>query len=394
MPLRFIHTADWQLGKRFGRVTDPAKQEALRAVRFQTVGLLAAAATAHHADFVLVAGDLFDSPTPTKDVVSRALAEIGKCPVPVLAIPGNHDHAGPGSVWAQPHFLEEQRRLAPQFRLLDRAEPVVLPQAIVFPCPLLRRHEAANPLAWIAAALTDSSLPLGLPRIVLAHGATQEFGTGREDEDDATAPNFLDLSVLPADGIDYIALGDWHGAKQVGPRAFYAGAIEADRFPKNEEYQSGQAVLVELDAPGAALKLTNVSLGGVGWSEIDHDFHGPDALAAFEARLEQQLGARVHKDCLRLHLTGSLSLEDDARLTGLLERYEARLLRCEVRSRPSLLPNTEEMQQLAARSGDPLIAAVATSLRNGAEAADPLELEALRQLFATLRAVETGRLAA
>lgn len=393
MSVRFLHTADWQLGKRFGSVGDSSKQEALRSARFQAIDRLADLAGEQNVDFVLVAGDLFDSPTVSKSIVSLALGKIGEIRVPVYVIPGNHDHGGPGSIWDSGFYHEEQKRLAPNLEFLREAEAVLADKAAILPCPLIRRHVSASPLLWLAAGDAWKTLPPGLPRIVLAHGTVQEFGSARDEEDDAGTVNFLDLSVLEQDAVDYIALGDWHGAKQVGAKAWYAGALEPDRFPKGDGYVSGQALLVEIPGRGEGPKVTALSTGQIRWHEIDATFHGPEALANFEGQLQELLGGRVQQDALRLHLRGGLSLEDDARLTSLLERYEARLLRFDLRCRPGILPSEDEIRELAGRSGDPLISAVAARLqeqRQAPEASPTLAVESLRQLFACVRGLESG----
>ena len=389
MSTRFLHTADWHLGKRFGGVSDPSKQETLRSARFQAIERLAAAARTHDVDFVVVAGDLFDSPTASKDVVSRALGAIGGIPVPVYAIPGNHDHGGPGSLWEQPHFLGERSSLAPNFTLLIEPKPHPAGNAVILPCPLLRRHSNANPLAWVPGVVSGEDIPADLARIVLAHGTIQEFGTQRDADDGPSSPNLLDLSILDTEPLDYIALGDWHGTKKVGPKAWYSGALETDRFPKNSEYESGQALLVEIAARGSLPIVTPIRTGGIAWHEFDHDFQGPEARAGFEARLQELLGARVHQDALRFSFFGALSLEDDAALSDILERYGARTLRLDVRQRPGIQPSESEIRDLAARPGDPLLAAVASRLQAD-NAADPLALEGLRQLFACVRELEAG----
>lgn len=390
MKARFIHTADWQLGKRFGSVTDPSKLEALRSERFRAIGRLAGLAREHGVDFVVVAGDLFDSPTVSKDVISRALGAIGEIPVPVVAIPGNHDHGGAGSLWEQKHFVSERAQLAPHLTVLLEPKPHTIGNAVIFPCPLLRRHSHSNPLAWIPAELKSGSGMPDVPvRVVLAHGAIQEFGSRGEDDGEGFQPNFLELDTLDGGELDYIALGDWHGMKQAGPKAWYSGAIEPDRFPKNSDYQSGHVLLVEVDRPGSLPVVTPLRTGGISWHEIGHDFHGDSSISGFEFRLQELLGSRVQQDLVRLSLTGSVSLEVDVALDHLLETYAARLLRLDVRQRPGIQPSEDEIRDLAARPGDPLIAAVASGLRQDA-ITDPVAVECLRQLFSCLREVEAG----
>ena len=98
MTCSFIHTADWQIGKPFGTIPDPAKRALVRHRRIEVLKRIAQAARDQAAEFILVAGDLFDSPRATKSDVAALCKEAGQMPVPVIAIPGNHDHAGPGCV--------------------------------------------------------------------------------------------------------------------------------------------------------------------------------------------------------------------------------------------------------------------------------------------------------
>jgi len=130
--MTFLHTADWQLGKPFARIEDEQKRAIVRQERIAVLGRLAVLVQEQQAEFVIVAGDLFDSPSPDKATVSAACAAIGALKVPVYAIPGNHDHGGPGSVWEQPFFVKEREALAPNLTLLLKAEPVELASVVLF----------------------------------------------------------------------------------------------------------------------------------------------------------------------------------------------------------------------------------------------------------------------
>ena len=114
----FLHTADWQLGKPYGAVADLEKRVALQDERFAAISRIGNAVRDHGAAFVVVAGDLFDSPSPSRAVVSRACSAIGQLGVPVYVIPGNHDHGGPLGPWDQPFFTQERDQLAPNLHVL------------------------------------------------------------------------------------------------------------------------------------------------------------------------------------------------------------------------------------------------------------------------------------
>jgi DNA repair exonuclease SbcCD nuclease subunit len=113
MNARFLHTADWQLGKPFAGIADVQKRSLVQQERFAAIQRIGKVVDEYRAEFVLVAGDLFDSASVTKATVSMACSAIGRLGVPVLAIPGNHDHGGPGSIWQQVFFQRECASLAP-----------------------------------------------------------------------------------------------------------------------------------------------------------------------------------------------------------------------------------------------------------------------------------------
>ena len=144
MSVTFLHTADWQLGKPYEYVEDSDKRTLLQQERFDVIGRMAALVSEHRAEFVVVAGDLFDTSTASKATVSRACGLIGALGVPVYVIPGNHDHGGAGSIWEQDFFRREQQELAPNLNVLREQAAVELENAVLFPCPLMRRHESTR----------------------------------------------------------------------------------------------------------------------------------------------------------------------------------------------------------------------------------------------------------
>jgi DNA repair exonuclease SbcCD nuclease subunit len=88
MTVTFIHTADWQLGKPFAGVEDVQKRSLLQNERLIVIKRIADKAREHNAEFVLLAGDLFDSSSATKATVSAAFSAIGALGLPAYAIPG------------------------------------------------------------------------------------------------------------------------------------------------------------------------------------------------------------------------------------------------------------------------------------------------------------------
>lgn len=378
--LRILHTADWQIGKPFGTVADEQKRFRLQQERIAAIGRIRDLVRLQQAQLVLVAGDLFDSPTPAAPAVLEVLEAIGEMEVPVLVIPGNHDHGGAGTVWHRDDFQRQQRQFAPNLQLLLERRPLLLEQAVVLPCPLLRNQDSNDPSQWLQE-LDWSRIPGDRPRIVLAHGGVHGFG-GRDYEADeeaqAGANNLIDLGALPADQIDYIALGDWHNLKQVSEHAWYPGTPEPDRFDQGENNQRGQVLLVDLQR-GAAPAVHPQPTGRLRWHNLAFRFSGDDDLDRFERQLEELTAGRVARDLLRLQVSGSLSLAGHRRYQQLLGDLQNRLLRLRLKGECQQAPEAEELEQLTARSDDPLIARVAQQLQHRlSRESDPGSEEAAR----------------
>ncbi|MFD2255456.1 exonuclease SbcCD subunit D [Luteolibacter algae] len=389
MPVTFIHTADWQIGKPYARVSDPLKRGRLQHERIEALQRIKTAADAAKAAFILVAGDLFDSQTPDKATVSAACGAIGNMKIPVLVIPGNHDFGGPGSIWEQAFFLREKEQLAPNLHILLKPEPVILEQAILFPAPLLQRHTNSDSTAWIRAAFDedgDRNFPENLPRIVLAHGSIQGFSAVSDDEEDSSAsPNLIDISRLPLGEIDYIALGDWHGTKKIGEgKAWYSGTHEIDRFPRGERNQPGH-VLAVTAGRGEAAGVEIIRTAGFQWQATDFHFSGDESLDRLKSELDDLIGTSGSEKLLLLTLRGSLGITAAAELEATLEALEARLLRLKLYNHTSIAPTEAEVRELAGRSADPLISHVARQLIEQSGSSSPEEAEiailALRELF-------------
>jgi DNA repair exonuclease SbcCD nuclease subunit len=393
--VRFLHTADWQIGKPYANVGDEQKRSRLLQERFAVVQRIAAVAERQAVCFVLVAGDLFDSTTVPIAAVMEVLEAIGAMTVPVLVIPGNHDHGGAGSLWHHEEFRRQQARFAPNLQVLLERVPLELEQAVLLPCPLLRRADNSDPAAWIAA-LDPASLPAAKPRLVLAHGGTQGFSGRDYDLDDEAPPganNCIELAQLGEAGVDYVALGDWHGRKEITPWAWYPGTPEPDRFGQGDSTARGQVLVVEVER-GKAPRVESVATGRLRWHRLSFHFGDDGDLDRFERLLHDQLEGRVARDLLRLEVSGSLSLAGHERYDRLIEELRHQLLHLRLKGQCDPVPQAAELEALTQRPGDPLIAGVAAQLQrrlDDATASDPTEAALCRAALCQLYQLVSGR---
>jgi len=362
--LTFLHSADWQIGKPYARVQDADKRARLRQARIEAIGRIGGQVAATQARFLLVAGDLFDSPTPSSSDVTAVCQAIGKLSIPVLVIPGNHDHGAPGSVWHTPFFQQEQQRRAPNLQVLLERQPLELDEALVLPCPLLRRSDSEDPTSWVLQ-LSWGDWPPRKPRILLAHGSVHGFAATDLDADDdnpSSANNLLQLNEALLREIDYVALGDWHGLKSIHPKIWYSGTPEPDRFPRSNDYQGGQVLAVTVQR-GASPHVEPLPTAALDWQQRRVELRSAADLDRLESQLEPLLHGEPGQQLLLLEQSGSLSLGAHQRYQQLLERLEAQLLRLKQRGAIEQRPDTDELAQLSGGADAPLLARVASELQ-------------------------------
>lgn len=295
---KFIHTADWQLGKPFRRFPQEVGS-ALSEARLDAIDRLAEVAASTGAAHVLVAGDVFDNVEPGDRVVTQALARMQRAPVTWWLLPGNHDHARPGGLW------DRIRRLGPTgLRILDAPEAVEMEEgAWLLPAPLEHRRTVSDP----TAAMSDMPTPPGALRIGLAHGSITEFGA-KGDSANLIPPDRARLS-----GLNFLALGDWHGHLLIGDRTAYSGTPETERFGREEP---GSCIRVSLGS-GQPPQLERVKTGRYRWLSRRWDVGSTEDLERQIAVLRDE--ARLSDVLLSLTLIGAASLADRAAITALIE---------------------------------------------------------------------------
>ena len=374
--VRFIHTADWQIGKPYRRVKDEQKRFKLRQERLNAISRIREAAQMNGSKFVLIAGDLFDSPTPSSSSVTEVLEIIGEINVPVIVIPGNHDHGALGTVWHTDNFKKYQKQMAPNLSLLLESDPFEIEDAVILPCPLVRNKDNTDPTLWLRN-FNWNTISISKPRIVLAHGSVQEFGGQNynlEEETPSSANNLVNLDQLPIDEIDYIALGDWHNLKQVSENAWYSGTPEPDRFDQGDNNNRGQVLQVDvtrLQKP----EVKSIATGRIKWHNLNFRFNSDKDLDRFERQVEDLTAGRVSRDLLRVEISGALSLSGYSRFELLKADLENKLIRLRIKGECHKVPESDELEKLTSGIQDPLIAQVAGKLIESLNREEDLDSE-------------------
>lgn len=304
--LKIIHTADWQLGKPFGRFPTEVSG-ALSEARLDAIDRIAAVAAERGAAHVLAAGDVFDNVDPGDRIVMQAMARMERANLTWWLMPGNHDHARPGGLWSR------VRRLAPtRIRIVDTPEPVEMEEgAWLLPAPLEHRKTTSDP----TASMVDMATPPGALRIGMGHGSITEFGASGE------SANLIPPDRAQSAGLDYLALGDWHGFLNIGDRTAYSGTPETDRFGRDEP---GACVAADV-RQGVTPAIERVETGRYRWLSRRWEISTVEDLQRELGVLRSE--ARVTDVLLSVKLSGVASLAERVAIVAEIEDRVAHELR-------------------------------------------------------------------
>lgn len=362
--MRFIHTADWQLGKPFGGF-DAETRNALAEARFDAIGAVGNVAATHKAQHVLVAGDVFDTEGPEERTIVQALARMESFACHWWLLPGNHDFARNGGLWDR-----VRSRQPSNVTVLCEAVPVEVEDGVwILPAPLIHRHTLDDP----TAAFDEMETPGARLRIGLAHGSIRNFSTQGD------AKNLIAPDRAARASLDYLALGDWHGRLNVDERTWYSGTPETDRFqPQRDE--PGQCLAVEL-VPGEQPRVEAHRTGRFQWLTRSWTVNDADALTS---ECDTLLGGcKPEATLVLLTLAGLVALSDRVAMTTRIEDdLRHRLRHLEVRDGDLVArPTDEDLYSLEAEG---MLGRAAGILREKTEAGGGdagLARRALERLF-------------
>jgi DNA repair exonuclease SbcCD nuclease subunit len=326
--MRFIHTADWQIGKPFKQFGD--QEGVLRQARLLAIENIGHLAEKEGAAHVVVAGDIYDTEVPTPRTLLEPIERMRLfANVEWHLLPGNHDPHRPKGVWDR---VRENGAPA-NVHLHLTPEPATLgSSAALLPAPLTRKSEGSDLTEWMDRAETAP----GMIRIGVAHGSVVGFGSGGE------AHNPVDPRRPERAGLAYLALGDWHRTMQVGPAIWYAGTPEPDRAGGQEV---GRALVVDVPGPGVPAMVTPKNVGTYRWLTREEHLLDPTALEDMETRLRglPELSSTI----LRLCLTGTLPLGGRSELDRRLIGIAAALFHLDLDdSRLSVRPTPEDLESI------------------------------------------------
>ncbi len=305
MSVRFVHTGDWQLGMT-RHFLDADAQATFGQARIDAIRTIGKIAAEEKAEFVVVAGDVFETNRVATRTVRRAFEALESITVPVFLLPGNHDPLDAGSVFRSPTFVREKPE---NVTVLENPQPIeVRPGVEIVGAPWRSKRPLDDLVRAVCGGL--ESRP-GLTRILVAHGAIDDVIA----LDNPALIGRADAEAAVNDGrIAYLALGDRHSTTEVGRtgRIRYAGSPEPTDY---DEDDPGNVLLVELG--DGACTVTPKRTGEWRFVRERFELNGDADLAALGDWLNQQ--EPKERMIVKLSLVGTLSLSENDRLQETLD---------------------------------------------------------------------------
>lgn len=271
MTIKVLHTSDWHVGR---RIRGRDRTEEHRAVLAEIVGI----AGSSQVDLTLVAGDLFDTSSPSpgaESIVWNALLDLAEVS-PVVVISGNHDN--PGRIEAVAPLLEMGRISVGalpespadggvvEFADLD-AKVAMLPfvsqrgivkaQQILDDDPDQHTGAYADRMQRLITSLTAEMTP-DTVNLLMSHLTVYGAVAGGSERTAHVFGYAIPTSSFPGH-LSYVALGHLHRQQKMphGGAVWYSGSPLQLDFG---EVDDQKGVLIVEATPGLPSKVTSVPL--------------------------------------------------------------------------------------------------------------------------------------
>lgn len=293
--VRFIHTADWQIGMPSDFLTERASW-GISEARFEALRAMCDFANDadNGIDFLVVCGDIFDDSRIGKDPIDDTLEIIRQFNCPVYAITGNHEVKGGENILESNYLLENKPE---NFLILTQTFNDEKTGVELIPAPVIGTHEKLNALVPTLEKLAPSQNV----RIALGHGRVDSLAYSGDSAAIINTKEVEDL--IESKKLDYVALGDRHSFTRIGSsgKFFYSGSPEATDF--NED-APGRFIVVDIPRKGeTSVRDESVgkwTLARIGKPTDRFQIRGPASIEAL--RQELDVFKNKSKTAIKLYL--------------------------------------------------------------------------------------------
>jgi DNA repair exonuclease SbcCD nuclease subunit len=317
--MKLIHTADWQIGMTFHGLREYSR-EAMSKARLEVIDAIADYANdvKNEIDFVLVSGDIFQTPRISESLVKNTFKKIARIQKPVYFLAGNHEWQGTEFMFATKYFVDNKPA---NLHILNSGINNVegLKDVEIVGVPLEGKEETTD----LVKTQLDQLQPTNGIRVLAGHGAIDKVVyTGDRKDLIALAP----IEEAIATGkIHYAAFGDRHSTTNVGNSGavWYSGAPEPTDYDEDPDGQRN-VLVVEIN-PGEKANVEKVEVGKweficLGKPKEQYEIRSEQDLADLEALIDNV--KRPSQTLVKIYLDSVLDVEADLRRESLFDEWE------------------------------------------------------------------------
>lgn len=317
--MKFIHTADWQIGMTFHGFKEKSRIM-MEDDRFEVIEAIGdyANKSENGIDFVLVCGDMFETPRVSETLVKKTFKKIERINKPVYVLAGNHEWNGSEYIFATKYFVENKPA---NLHVLAAGANLVegLAQVEIIGAPLEGKEDQID-LVKAQIDLLDITTKI---RVLAGHGSIDAIMPAGDRKD------LISLAVIEkalADKkISYVAMGDRHSTTKVGDTGlvWYSGAPEPTSFKEDREGQRNILVVeIELDQKA---KVEKAEVGQWEFIRLGTKFE------QYQIRTKQDVddlekivdkAKKQSKTAIKIYLDSVLDFDTDVRLGSLFDEWE------------------------------------------------------------------------
>lgn len=393
---RFLHTSDWQLGMPAHFLGEESRIRFAEA-RLNAVEKVFEVAREQECQAIVVAGDVFDDNLLQPDVYRRAMDVLGRAPVPVFLLPGNHDPLDAASIYNKPDFeaLSADRAGGAPVIVLRDMDPVAVSDELgesvhIIGAPLKSKRASTDLVAQSLAHVEQEygAAKAGEIRVLVGHGTVSTFGDS------------FNLSEISVEGagqacekriVDYVALGDTHSAMRLNEAGtvWYSGAHEVTAYLQPNgggETHSGYALVVDIEvdkedaAAPATVTVEEHRTGQWSFEALEADVNSREDAEAFVDRLKAVENKR--HTAIKYALRGTIDLGTSGWLEDAIEEIAPGFAALYERRRLWDLHVVPDMDELTSMDvGGGYMQQAAEQLADMAANKDSEASDALRLLF-------------
>ncbi len=340
--VRFLHSSDWHLGiKR--HYFAPEGQLRYSDDQIERIKTVISIGKEKEADFILIAGDVFDSNHIERAFLRRSLDAL-KSTVPIIILPGNHDALTPDSVYFSSTFKEFKPENVSVLGIEGDSQKYITDNNIEMYSLFLEKvgvEIVGIPISYSdgihnVVNIAAKSLPPDYkPRILIGHGQLDILSPNS----DLPIAFELMMKCIDEGRFNYLALGDHHSFKDIGKNGtiVYSGAFQATDIRDDEP---GNIIFVDLER----FNMEKVDISRWRFEEIAFELMSNEDTNRFTDWLKTY--DNKERSIVKINLSGSVTVKESIGIDEVIGDEQSMFASLRVDNNLRIISDSNELESL------------------------------------------------